>query len=230
MIGKNAPVAWTMQPLTLPDGPFDLNPGRTMHPFHAAPRSGDQDQEAGDWPCKAFARFLSIHRIALLHNKKEGPGMFGIRKSHAAASALLCAALFVTALPVSAANRSLDERLEEARVLLETRGSTLGAAQIEAISSAVGEALETSHFGLQTSALRLVITYAEDIAFARTTVFDVVRLYRDHKDDRVRRMAVVALGELNDAWGTDLLKRSLRFEKSAPVKHTIAAVLAEAKV
>lgn len=155
--------------------------------------------------------------------------MFGIRKSHAAASAALCAALLLTALPASAANRPLGERLEEARILLETRAATLGAAQIEAISSAVGEALETSHHGLQTSALRLVITYAHDIPFNRTTVFDVVRLYRDHKDDRVRRMAVVALGEMGDAWGNDMLKRSLRFEKSAPVRHTIAAVLAEAK-
>lgn len=162
--------------------------------------------------------------------------MFGIRKSHVAASATLCAALLLTTLPATAASvapaadGSIAERLTEARLLLENRGVTLGAAQIDAISSAVGDALETSHFGLQTSALRLVITYAEDIHFNRTTVFDVVRLYRDHKDDRVRRMAVVALGELGDPWGNDMLRRSLRFEKNASVKHTIAAVLAEAKV
>lgn len=155
--------------------------------------------------------------------------MSTIRKSHTAAGVLLAAALLLTSLPAAASNGSIAERLEEARVLLETRASTLGAAQIEAISSTVGEALETAHYGLQTSALRLVITYADEVEFSRTTVFDVVRLYRDHKDDRVRRMAVVALGEMNHAWGNDMLTRSLRFEKSAPVRHTIAAVLAEAK-
>lgn len=38
-------------------------------------------------------------------------------------------------------------------------------------------------------------------------------------------MAVVALGATRDAWATDFLKRSARFEKSPSVRHSIQAVL-----
>ncbi|NNE36102.1 MAG: hypothetical protein HKN13_12745, partial [Rhodothermales bacterium] len=56
--------------------------------------------------------------------------------------------------------------------------------------------------------------------------FDAVRLYRDHKDARIRRMATVALLKMNDSWAFDFLERSVAFEKNSSVKYTILAVLA----
>ena len=56
-------------------------------------------------------------------------------------------------------------------------------------------------------------------------VHDVVALYRNHPDDRLRRMAVVALGAMKSDWAIAFLERSVHFEKDAAVQHTIRAVV-----
>jgi hypothetical protein len=144
-------------------------------------------------------------------------------------TAFAAAAVLFTASPAVARDHSDDtaSRLEAARVLLESSAGALSSSQLTALTHTLSDALESAHFGFQTSALRLVIAYGDQVEFSHRTVIDVVRLYRDHPDDRVRRMAVVALGTMDDDWGMDFLQRSLRFEKAGPVKHTIAAVLAE---
>lgn len=145
-------------------------------------------------------------------------------------SAVLSLAILVSvaAAPAAATVNPDDtgKRLEAARTVLASGVANLSASQVSALSKTLSDALESSHFGFQTSALRLLIAYGPEVDFDRTTVIEVVRLYRDHNDERVRRMAVVALGAMDDAWGDDFLMRSLRYESSAPVRHTIAAVLA----
>ncbi|MFQ5569050.1 MAG: hypothetical protein ACE5G0_05210 [Rhodothermales bacterium] len=103
---------------------------------------------------------------------------------------------------------------------------TADAAQWEAFSGNLVHALQSDHEGLKLSALQLVIQYGEKVD-VDGAVFDVVRLYRDHKNEGVRRMAVVAMGKMQNEWAMDFLKRSERFEKSAPVLQTIQAVLAD---
>ena len=72
----------------------------------------------------------------------------------------------------------------------------------------------------------MVIQYGHHMDFGRLAVFDAVRLYRDHKNERFRRMAAVALLQMNDSWAFDFLERSVPFEKNATVKRTVLAVLA----
>ena len=71
----------------------------------------------------------------------------------------------------------------------------------------------------------MIIVYGENLGIDREAVLDIVRINRDHPDDRLRRMAVVALGATQDAWAVDFLKRSVRFESSPLVRHTIQAVV-----
>ncbi len=73
----------------------------------------------------------------------------------------------------------------------------------------------------------MIIFYGDNLTISRSGIQDAVRIYRDHPDDRLRRMAVVALGKIQDPWGLDFLKRSARFEKTPGVRHTIQAVLAD---
>jgi hypothetical protein len=87
-------------------------------------------------------------------------------------------------------------------------------------------ALASKSDGLRQGALRMVIQYGQYMHFGRRAVFDAVRLYRDHADDRIRRMAVVALLQMNDDWAFDFLKRSISYEENRTVKQTILAVLA----
>ena len=87
-------------------------------------------------------------------------------------------------------------------------------------------ALASEHEGLKLGAMRLVIQYANriDVDAAK---FDLMRLYRDHKDDRVRRMAVVALGRIENGWAMGFFQRAQHFEQSESVLNTMRHVLAE---
>lgn len=155
--------------------------------------------------------------------------MLRIQHFRTASAALAAAAILIAASPVSAASGTDDTgaRLEAAKVMLERSAGVLSANQMSALSHTLRDALESTHYGFQTSALRLMIQYGDQVKFNHHTIIEVVRLYRDHSDDRVRRMAVVALGAVGDKWGLDFLKRSLPYETVAPVRHTVAAVVAE---
>lgn len=145
-------------------------------------------------------------------------------------TSIAVAAVIVAAAapPVTATTRDDDtaRRLEAAHALLVRSAASLSDAQLASLSETLSDALESSHFGLETSALRLLIAYGNQVSFGRAMAIDVVKLYRNHPDDNVRRMAVVALGQMHDSWSMDFLKRSLRFENSEPVKYTIASVVA----
>ena len=75
-------------------------------------------------------------------------------------------------------------------------------------------ALKSDNDGLKVSALQLIAAYGEriDVSDAR---FEMVRLFRDNKDSRVRMMALAALSKTRDAWVADFLYRSARFERDA---------------
>ena len=73
-------------------------------------------------------------------------------------------------------------------------------------------ALQSDNHGLQCSALQHVVTYGDrlDVRAAR---FEVIRLYRDHRDMRVRMLALSALAQMRDPWVADFLQRSARAEQ-----------------
>jgi hypothetical protein len=72
-------------------------------------------------------------------------------------------------------------------------------------------ALKTDNDGLRLSALQQIVVYGErlDVRDAR---FELVRLFRDHKDERVRMTALNALSKVRDNWVAYFLRRSARFE------------------
>lgn len=72
-------------------------------------------------------------------------------------------------------------------------------------------ALKSDNDGLQLSALQHIIVYGEriDVSDAR---FELVRLFRDNKDERVRMTALNALSKVRDGWVADFLHRSARYE------------------
>ena len=87
------------------------------------------------------------------------------------------------------------------------------AATWVAFSDNLVKALQTTdNLGLQCSALQHVAAYGDrvDVDAAK---FDIVRLYRDHSDSRVRMAALAGLAQMSDGWVADFLLRSARFEK-----------------
>ncbi|MDA0875186.1 MAG: HEAT repeat domain-containing protein [Bacteroidetes bacterium] len=112
---------------------------------------------------------------------------------------------------------SIDALRRSAPVMSKTDWKTYGEG--------LQDALAFEHQGLRNSALRLFIAYSERLQLGNEAVVDLMRIYRDDDSEQARRMAVVALGELDSALAVDYLERSLEFEESDAVKRTIAAVV-----
>ncbi len=104
--------------------------------------------------------------------------------------------------------------------------SSISAAEWQVFSKNLVQALQSDHEGMQQAAMRLVIQYGDKVD-VQAAVFDVMRLYRDHEDEQVRRLAVVTLGQMNNKWAIRFLERSIEFEKSDTVRHTIESVVSE---
>ena len=95
----------------------------------------------------------------------------------------------------------------------------------KAFTHQLTQAISSGHDGLHQGALRQIIRYGDALSFNRSAAIDVVRIYRNHANNRMRRMAVVALGQMNDAWANDFLTRSARYEQDPDLRHSILTVL-----
>lgn len=114
----------------------------------------------------------------------------------------------------------------EARALVQSEAAAVSAAQWDLFSDNLVRALKSDYESIRLSAMQLVIRYGDQVD-VDPAVFEVVRLYRDHKNTDVRRMAVVALGKMENRWAMDFLARSEGYEKNPEVRQTIQAVLAD---
>ena len=101
------------------------------------------------------------------------------------------------------------------------------AEQWNAFSGTIEEALASDHDGLQIGAMRLAIQYA-DYVDLKGSAIDLMRIYRNHSDEQVRRLAVVALGSLDSKMVISYLRLHEPFEQSPAVRRTIRAVIAAA--
>jgi len=91
-------------------------------------------------------------------------------------------------------------------------------------SKALVNAVESGNHGAKLGAIQQIAIYGGNLHVNRT-VFDIVRVYRNSKNENERILALAALSKLRDHWSMDFLARSVPFEKSARVKrHTIDVV------
>ena len=100
------------------------------------------------------------------------------------------------------------------------------AARWDTFSTNLTSALKSENEGVKLAALQLVIQYGAQVDVDRA-VFDVMRVYRDHNNDDIRRMAVVALGKMQHRWAINFLDRSEDFEKNDAVRRTIHDVVSQ---
>lgn len=112
---------------------------------------------------------------------------------------------------------------------LRVNKPSLTKAEWKAYGASLEDALATDHQGLQNSALQLIIAYSDNLKMSSTAVVEVMRLYRDGDTDQIRRLAVVALGQILSGLAVDYLERSYPFEKVSSVKKTILAVVNQSK-
>lgn len=82
--------------------------------------------------------------------------------------------------------------------------------------------------GLQQSILQNIIRYSDHLG-VKEAVFEVMAIYRNHPDQRVRQLALIALSKMNSNWALSHLERSVKFEKSPQLRKTICAILHHCK-
>ena len=85
-------------------------------------------------------------------------------------------------------------------------------------------AVNSGNHGAKLGAMQQIAIYGSNLDVDRT-VFDIVRVYRNSKNENERILALSALAKIQDSWAMDFLTRSVRFEKSKRVRHHTVDVL-----
>jgi len=120
-------------------------------------------------------------------------------------------------------NSDDDPRAEMAELDASAKAAVSRAAW-DAFSKNLVNALKSDHDGLREAAMRFVIQYGDQVD-VKAAVFDVMRIYRNHENQNLRRMAVVALGHMNSDWAISFLRLSVEYESSDALRHTLRSVV-----
>ena len=113
---------------------------------------------------------------------------------------------------------------EAKAALVASEAAAIDAATWKAFSTNLVHALKMDNDGVKVAAMQYVIRYGDKLDVG-AAVFDVMHIYRNHKDDQVRRMAVVALSRMQSRGAIGYLRLSMEYEQSEIVRHTIQAVV-----
>ena len=81
----------------------------------------------------------------------------------------------------------------------------------DAVSENLVSALQSENPGLQQSAMRLIIQYADHVDVGEA-VTNMMSLYRHSDDSKVRQLALVTLHKVGDDYAMDFVKRNLKYE------------------
>lgn len=106
-----------------------------------------------------------------------------------------------------------------------------GLAQEQAVnwklvSKNLVRSLATGNDGLRQSAMDFFIKHSDRLDI-NAAVYDVMHIYRNHKDERVKKLALVTLYKMENKWAMEFLKVDLRFQDSEELKRMVAAILQE---
>ena len=74
------------------------------------------------------------------------------------------------------------------------RDTLLKGSQWEAFNENLIKAIHSDNEGLREGALVQITRYGDFLEFPELTVFEVMRMYRDHEDPQIKRLAIVAHG------------------------------------
>lgn len=89
------------------------------------------------------------------------------------------------------------------------------------------KALKSDNPGLQQSAMQMVIRYG-DWLDVKEAEFDVMRVFRNHKNQSVRQLALTALVNMNSKWAIGFLRTQIEFESDPLIKKNLVAFTSDA--
>lgn len=80
--------------------------------------------------------------------------------------------------------------------------------------------------GLRLSAMEFFVQHADKLDLD-AAVYDVMHVYRTHKNLRVRKLALATLHKMQNKWAMEFLKVDLRFQESEELRRMVAAIVRE---
>ena len=86
------------------------------------------------------------------------------------------------------------------------------------------EGLKTGNDGLKQSILQNIIRFGDSLD-VNDAIFEIMRIYRDHENEGMRQLALIALHKTHDDWAMAFLQRAVKFEKSPKLRKSICAIL-----
>ena len=94
------------------------------------------------------------------------------------------------------------------------------------VSKNLVRSLASENEGLRQSAMDFFIQHADKLDID-AAVYDVMHVYRNHKDEKVKKLALVTLYKMQNKWAMEFLKVDLRFQDSEELKRMVAAIVQE---
>lgn len=109
------------------------------------------------------------------------------------------------------------------------RDTLLTGSQWEAFNESLINAVHDDNEGVREGALMQIAYYGDFMDFPELTVFEVMRIYRDHDDPQIKRLAVVALGNMGSKWAIEFLDMLAPYETNEALRKTMESVVREAR-
>jgi len=88
------------------------------------------------------------------------------------------------------------------------------------------EGLKYGNDGLKQSILQNIIRFGDSLD-VNEAIFEIMRIYRNHENEGMRQLALIALHKTNNDWAMAFLERAVKFEKSPKLRKSICAILRE---
>jgi hypothetical protein len=86
------------------------------------------------------------------------------------------------------------------------------------------EGLKYGNDGLKQSILQNIIRFGDSLD-VNDAIFEIMRIYRNHENEGMRQLALIALHKTNNDWAMTFLQRAVKFEKSPKLRKSICAIL-----
>ncbi len=128
--------------------------------------------------------------------------------------------------PTSDDVKKAKTETEAKAALVASEAAAIDEATWKTFSTNLVHALTIDNDGVKVAAMQYIIRYGDKLD-VDAAVFDVMGIYRNHHDDNVRRMAVVALGRMQSNGAIGFLRLSIQYEKSEMLRYTIQAVISD---
>lgn len=92
------------------------------------------------------------------------------------------------------------------------------------VSKNLVKALASDNDGLRQSAMILIVRHADKLR-VNDAVYDVMHTYRHHKDEKVRKLALATLHQMQSKWAMGFLRMDLKFQENERLRRMVIAIL-----